>query len=191
MLVIGIVSLIGGIKDKAGLGKAVDLSELAAEDIKDGMIVEGNIVEMWDNFAYEKNDSSTREYYAMPLETSFELDYPVFVAIRAVTAEDKAAASKMSKETDDFYIRDVEPTEWTEMQITGKVKRLGGDILDYFEEYVEEMGYNPSVSMKPYYIDRYSVGRENMKLIFGIVSAFVGLVMLGFYLYFGKIKDRR
>lgn len=192
LLIGGITILVGGIKDKVNLNKPrMNFSELTAEDLRDGMFVEGTVYEMWDNFAYETNDSTTREYYAMPLETSFELDEPVFVAVKVVTSQDKATASKMSKETDDYYIRDIEPAVWTEMQLTGKVKKLKGDILDYFEEYVEEMGYSPAVSMKPYVIVRYTAGHDRLMLTVGIVMAAVGLVMLGLYVFFGIIKRRR
>lgn len=192
LLVGGIIFLVGGIKDKVNLNKPkIDLSELTAEDLKDGMFVEGTIYELWHNFAYEKNDSSTYEYYAMPLETSFELDEPVFVAVKLTNSEDKSTASRMFKETDDYYSREIEPAEWTEMQLTGKVHTLKGDILDYFEEYIEKMGYSPAVNMEPYYINRYSPGHENIGIVVGGVMTGLGLLILGLFVFFGIVKGRR
>ncbi len=188
LLVGGIILLVGGIKDKVSLNKRMDFSEIDADDLRDGMFVEGTIIEMWDDFAYETNDSSTYQYYAMPLETSYVLDHPVFVAVKLTNSTDKATASKMSKETDNYYIRDIEPDEWTVMPMTGKVHMLKGEIRDYFEEYIEEMGYSPSVSMEPYVISRYNPGNENIRLIVGIVMALLGFLILGFFVFFVVIK---
>ncbi len=192
LLVGGMIILVGGIKDKVNLNKPMaDLSELAADDLKSGMFVEGTIYEMWDNFAYEKDDSSTREYYAMPLETSFELDYPVFVAIKLGNSQDKAIASRMSKETDDYYIRGKEPAVWTEMQFTGKVHKLKGEMLGFFEDYVEKMGYSTSTSMQPYVISKYAEGNENIRIVIGGVMTGIGLLILGLFVFFGIVKRRR
>jgi len=192
LLVGGIIFLIGGIADKVNYNKSrADLSELTAEDLKNGMFVEGTIYEMWDDFAYEKNDSSSYEYYAMPLESSFELDYPVFVAIKLGNSQDKTIASRMSKETDDYYIRGKEPAVWTEMQFTGKVHKLKGELLDYFEEYVEEMGYSPSTSMQPYVISKYAEGNENIRITIGGVMTGLGVLILGLFVFFGLVKGRR
>lgn len=192
LLVGGIIFLVSGIKDKINLNKPkVNLSELTAEDLRNGMFVEGTIFELWDDFAYETNDSSTYLYYAMPLETSFELDEPVFVVVKVTNQQDKAIASKMSKETDDYYIRDIMPEQWTEMQLTGKVHKLKGEILDYFEGYIEEMGYSPDVSMEPYVINRYSPGHEDIGIVVGGVMTGVGLLILGLFVFFGIVKGRR
>ncbi len=192
LLVGGIIFLIGGIADKIAYNKPkADLSELTADDLKNGMFVEGTIYEMWDNFAYEKNDSSTYEYFAMPLETSFELDEPVFVAIKLGNSQDKTIASRMSKETDDYYIRGKEPVVWTEMQFTGKVHKLKGEILGFFEEYVEEMGYSTSSSMQPYVISKYAKGNENIRIVIGAVMTGLGVVVGGLFVFFGFIKGRR
>ncbi len=192
LLVGGIIFLAGGIKDKVNYNKSkADLSELTAEDLKNGMFVEGTILEMWDNFAYEKNDSSTYEYYAMPLETSFERDYPIFVAIKLGNPQDKAIASRMSKETDDYYIRGKEPAVWTEMPFTGKVHKLKGEMLGFFEEYMEEMGLSPSTHMRPYVISKYAEGNENIRIVIGAVMTGIGLVIGGLFVLFGLVKGRR
>ncbi len=192
LLIGGIIFLVGGIADKIAYNKPrADLSELAADDLRNGMFVEGTIYEMWDKFAYEKNDSSTYDYYAMPLETSFELEEPVFVAIKLGNSQDKTLASRMSKETDDYYIRGKEPVVWTEMQFTGKVHKLKGEMLGFFEDYVEEMGYSASSSMQPYVISKYAEGNENIRIVIGGVMTGIGVVILGLFVFFGLVKGRR
>ncbi len=192
LLIGGIIFLAGGIKDKIDFNKPkVNLSELTGENLKSGMFVEGTILELWDDFAYEKNDSSTREYYAMPLEISYELDYPVFVAVEFGNSQDKTTASRMSKETDDYYIRGKEPAVWTEMQFTGKVSKLKGKMLGFFEDYVEEMGYSPSTSMQPYVIEKYAEGNENIRIVIGAVMTGLGALILGLFVFFGFVKGRR
>lgn len=191
LLVGGIVFLVGGIKDKVNYGSRMDISEVTANDLKDGMFIEGTIYEIWDKFAYETNDSSTYDYYAVPLETSFTLEYPVFVAVKVTNSSDKSVASRMSKETDDFYLRDIEPAQWTEMPITGRVDKLDGKMLDYLEEYAEEMEFSRNESVAPYVITRYVGGNENVRIVIGAVMTGVGLLILGLFAFFVIVKGRR
>lgn len=191
LLITGIVFMVSGIKDKVNLSKPrVDISEVAPEELKDGMIVSGTIYEIWDEFAYETGDGVNYSYYAMPLESTFEEDEPVFIALSVGSSTDKNIASKMSKETDDYYLRDITPKVWTELQITGKVKKLKGEALDYFEEYIEDMEYSTTRNMKAFYIQRFSEGSENGKLIAGIVMTVIGLIAVALTVFFRIIKGR-
>lgn len=191
LLITGIVFMVSGIKDKVNLSKPrVDISEVAPEELKDGMIVSGTIYEIWDQFAYETGDGVNYSYYAMPLESTFEEDEPVFIALSVGSSTDKNIASKMSKETDDYYLRDISPKVWTELQITGKVKKLKGEALDYFEEYIEDMEYSTTRNMKAFYIQRYSEGSENGKLIAGIVMTVIGLIAVALTVFFRIVKGR-
>lgn len=191
LLIGGIVFLVGGIKDKVNLSQPrVDISELTPEQLKDGMIVEGTIYELWDEFAYETDDGDKYSYYAMPLETTFEESELVFVALCVGNSTDKGIASKMSKETDDYYIKNITPEVWTELHITGKVSKLKGKVLEYFEEYIEEMEYSPNYNMKAYTIKSFSEGSENVKLIAGIIMIAIGLIAVALIVFFRIVKGR-
>lgn len=191
LLVTGIVFMVSGIKDKVNLSKPrVDISEVSPEELKDGMIVSGTIYEIWDEFAYETGDGVNYSYYAMPLESTFEKNEPVFIALSVGSSTDKNIASKMSKETDDYYLRDITPKAWTELQITGRVRKLKGEALDYFEEYIEEMEYSTTRNMKAFYIQRFSEGSENGKLIAGIVMTVIGLIAVALTVFFRIVKGR-
>lgn len=191
LFVVGIVFLVGGIQDKVNLGKVHDISQVEPSQLKSGMIVEGTIVEIWDEYAYEEDDSITYSYYAMPLESSFGMSEPVFVALCLGNSSDKALAAKMSKETDDFYLNDIIPTVWTELPFTGKVTKLKGEARDYFEEYIEEMEFDPDTNMEPYVIKRFKAGSENIKLIAGGIMTVIGLAVSALLVFFRIAKSRR
>lgn len=190
LLVAGIVFLVNGISDKIALSKpAADLSVVEPSELKKGMMVSGTIYEIWDEFAYEEDDNGNiTSYYAFPLESTFEDDEPVFIALKLANSTDRNKAKKMCKETYNYYVDNVEPDVWTELAIHGQVSNLKGEALDYFEEYIDEIGYSKTKNMETIVISRFVPGSENVSLIVGGIMTLIGLLGFGIPLVFRLIK---
>lgn len=190
-VVVGIVFVAGGISDKISSRTKTDISTLTEDKIKDGMMVEGTIYEIWDEFAYDSGDGDYTGYYAFPLEATFEGREPYFVALKLSNAADLKIAEKMSNETDDYYYNDITPNVWTEFEFTGKVRKLRGDGLEFFREYVEQMGYDDADYDKAYVISRYTAGSETGRIVIGVIFAGLGLLMIGGTVLLRLVKGRR
>lgn len=190
LIVAGIVFLVNGISDKIALSKPVgDLTEIKPSELKKGMMVKGTIYEIWDEYAYEEDDNgNVTSYYAFPLESTFDDEEPVFIALKLASSADRNKADKMCKESYDYYVDDIEPDFWTELAINGQVSKLKGEPLKYFEEYIDEIGYNRTNNMKAFVISRYTAGSENIALIVGGIMTAIGLLGFGIPLVFRVIK---
>lgn len=188
-LVMGIVFLAGGIKNKVELSKPKgDLSTMTESDFYDGRFVEGTIYEIWDQFAYMEETSSsgakkkTDFYFAMPLETSYDSDTPKFIVLEVKSGSDLTTANKMAKETDDYYGTGKEPSSgWTELHFTGKVHKLKNDVLKSFENYIKKgLEGGTKENICAFSIARYNEGSENTGLFIGIGLTVIGLGGLAF-----------
>lgn len=190
LMIAGIVFLVDGISDKIALSKpTADLSELKPSELKKGMMVSGTIYEIWDEFAYEEDDNgNVTSYYAFPLESTFEDDEPVFIALKLANSIDKNKADKMCKESYNYYVENIEPAVWTELIIHGQVSNMKGEVLDVFEEYIDEIGYDKTDNMEAFVISRFVPGSENIALIVGGIMTFIGLLGFGIPLVFVIIK---
>lgn len=187
--IMGIVFTGMSVKDKIEAGKPrAELTEMRGEDFKKNIFVEGDIYELWDEFAYMEESNSflgikydsrtTAHYYALPLETSFYGDgEPVFVAIRVSNSSDIALAEKMAKESDDFYRYDKEPLGgWSSMSVVGKVTAMTGNVKQYFTEYVDEVGFSSARNACCYVINIGNSGStSHVGIIFGIILAVLGI----------------
>lgn len=187
--IMGIVFTGMSVKDKIEANKPrAELTEMRGEDFKKNIFVEGDIYELWDEFAYMEesnsflgikyNSRTTAHYYALPLEISFyEDEEPVFVAIRVSNSSDIALAEKMAKESDDFYRYDKEPLGgWSSMSVVGKVTAMTGDIKQYFQEYIEEIGLSAEDNACCYVINVGNSGSTNPAgIITGVILAVLGI----------------
>lgn len=147
--VLGIVLLVMAIKDKVELAKIpANIVTMTENDFYKGRFVEGTLYEMWDEFAtlqesdtifgISYNTKTTAHYFAMPLESTLDSDYPKFIAVSVRSSTDYATAKKMLNETVNYYKTGTEPT--TTMYIKGKITKLTGDGAKFLDEYVSDLG---------------------------------------------------
>lgn len=191
-IAVGIVFIAGGIADKIKVsGEKADFSELTASNLKSGMMVEGTIYEIWDEFAYEEDDGDYVGYFAFPLESSFDEEEPYFAALKLSGLGDVRTAQIMSEETNNYYFDDIVPDTWTEFSFTGKVSKLKGDGLELFQEYVEAMGCDSADYKNAYIIQRYTQGSETMRIVMGALFIVIGLFMTGLVVLIRLVKGRR
>ncbi len=196
VLACGIMLTVSGIGDKISRSKPrADISEITADEFKNGIFVSGTIYELWDAFAYmEESDETlgvkhntrvTANYYAMPLEASFygEDPEPKFVALAIRDPSVIKIADKMVDETNDYYIDGIKPETWTTLEISGKVTELSGDGLKFFKKYVEDQGFSAERTIVPFLInDGNDGGSSTSGLVMGIILTVVGLGGIAFAL---------
>ena len=184
--VLGILLLVMSIKDKIELAKPpADIAAMTESDFYNGRFVEGEIYEIWQEFAtMEESDTifgisyntkTTGHYYAMPLETSFITGIPKFIALSVRDSSDVATANRMVQESLNYYNNDIDLV--TTMHIKGKVTKLKGDGAKYFDEYMEYEGFIPSDVSVHYVINVGNDGSgTTTALLIGIGITVVGVL---------------
>ncbi|MDE7363074.1 MAG: hypothetical protein K2N38_14210 [Oscillospiraceae bacterium] len=189
--VLGIIMLVGSIRDKIELSKPRgNLETMTAADFYNGRFVEGDIIEIWDEYAYMRetdtffgityNTKVTSHSYSMPLPSSFESSSPKFISLSIRDGELKKTADKIVSETNNYLINDVVLDDWTSIHIEGKVTKLSGDNLKLFREYFQEIGGDES-NIVAYEVHVGNDGSNSTTgLIVSIVLTLIGLGGLGF-----------
>ena len=205
LLVCGIIFLVMGIKQKIEYNQPrARLETVTVDELHEGMFVEGEIYELWSEYAYteeskstlgiEHDKKTTDRYFALPMEYSFYpgMDAPMFIA---VCTRDSSEISKMrtiAKESDNYYKNDIELK--TSMHFVGKVQALKGEYLDYFKEYIAwDLGISEAEAAqyyKPYVIRSWKEDNSTTGIIIGAVMTALGLA--GTIIFVVKIiKARR
>lgn len=192
LAIVGGIFLFTEIRDKIEWDKPhADLETITEKDLYVGRVVEGDIYELWNEFAYtEEYDTTlgvqtskeqvTDRYFALPLEYSFyEGSDLVFVAVSSRKSDELRVFKKMEKETVDFY-NGIDYDEYTSTHFVAKVQKLSGEYLQYFREYIADV-YKVSESAAseyyaPYVLRSYS-NPDGMvpMIIIGAVMAFIGV----------------
>lgn len=179
--VLGIVLLIGTIKDKAELAKPRgDLETMTEADFYNGRFVKGTIYELWHNYAdmeeydttfgIKHNTRVTAQYYALPIPV---LEDYKFVALAISNSSQQTIAKKLVNETDAFYEDGTIPS--ASLNVEGKVTKLSGDGLKYLQEYAEYMGFSAD-DVAPFVINDGNDGSNSGgALIIAIVLTVIGL----------------
>jgi len=199
----GIVSLVVGIKDKIEYDKPhKNIEEMRASDFYEGRYVEGDIYEVWDEFAYTEESKSTMgiehdkkvtdHYYVFPLETSFYDQKYMFAALCSRDSAELRVLDKMSDEADDYYMNGEQLK--TKIHFVGKVQALKGEYLQFFREVV---AYNFEVSasevdsiVTPFVIRSWQNDNSGVMIGFGIGGVVIGLAGLAFFII-RKIRTGR
>lgn len=196
--VLGILLLVMSIKDKIELAKPpANIAEMTEDDFYNGRFVEGNIYEIWYEFATMQesdtifgisyNTKTTGHYFVMPLETSFETGSLKFVALSVRDSSDVATANKMVRETLNYYNNDVELE--TTMHVKGKITKLKGKGKDYFDEYIDFQGFIPSDASVYYIINVGNDGKgTTTALLIGIGITVVGVLGTLFSILRGRAR---
>ncbi len=201
MLVGGIVMLIGTIRSKAEWDKPHgDLETITEDELYTGRIVEGEIYDLWEEFAYtEEYDTTlgvqtsksrtTYRYFALPLEYSFyEKEDPVFIAVSTKDSGEISNFKKIEKETIDFYYNGIEYDDYTTVHFVGRVKKLNNEYLGFFKEYIANIYGVSETEAKQYYAPyvlvsyTYNEGAEVFVMVLAAVFAVVGLIGLVFFI---------
>lgn len=184
--IMGVFLLVSAIKDKIELSKPpADIASMTEADYYNGRFVEGNIYELWNEYATLKQSDSTfgikyntrvtGHYFAMPLETSFETGIPKFASISISDSSDLITAQKMEKESLDYYNSDKELV--TSMYVKGKITKLEKDAAKYFDQYMESEGFTPSAVSVHYVINVGNDGSgSTTALIISIAVTLVGVI---------------
>ena len=187
--ILGILLTVMSIKDRQELKKPpANIATMTEDDFYNGRFVEGDIYEIWDRFStVETNSKTTGYYFAMPLETSFETGIPKFVALSVRDSSDYAVASRMAKESLDYYNNYVELE--TVMHIRGKITTLKGDGAKYFDKYIADNGFIPADAAVHYVIN---VGNDGegaaTALLIGIGITAVGVLGALFSIIRGRAR---
>ena len=124
----------------------MDFNEMQASDFYKGQYVQGELLELWDEFAYmeeytetalgrKTNSRVSAHYYIMPLQTSYENDTPVFAAVCLKNVTQISAAEQMINEMNDYWDEESDGL-YTSIPITGKVSIMDDELKQYFYEWL-------------------------------------------------------
>lgn len=114
---------------------------LDGKEVKAGSHIEGNVKYVMDYFAsetsytkYKDGSSSSKKsgnYYLIPIQDGF-------LALKS-RQNDVNTLNQLTDETIEYMTSGTEPT--TEFFMEGSVKKLEGNVANYYNEYLEELGY--------------------------------------------------
>lgn len=167
------------------LKPAVSFEELLEEDgreLKPGSHVKGNVVYVLDYFASEStytrykdgSRSGSRKsgnYYLVPATSG-----PFALKSRQA---DVQALDQLSKETYECLTSGTEPS--TEIFMEGKVELLEGNLVNYYQEYLEKMGYTKGEIAElgdPLVVTYVSFNAVRVMAAIGLVLVLLGLFLL-------------
>lgn len=191
LLIMGIDMMFDSIRDSSAMSKGItDFNEMTESDFEVGRFVQGDVVELLGQFAYEYEESRysssekvTKRYYLMPLYATYDYDNPKYVAVCISNTQMAKAADKIVEETWDYYDYGTEPDKWTELYITGKVSKIDKDIEDLLYEWLLE-GEEGSTRAEmesyvcPYVITYYQLSAASGMTGIGAVMFIIGTLGL-------------
>lgn len=184
--VLGIIMLVAVIKDKVELSKPpAKLETMTEADFYAGRYVEGDIYELWNNYAdlqqsettfgIKHNTKTVGQYFAMPLETSFETGIPKFVSLSVSEQSDIRIAQKMEKESLDYYNDKIDELSTT-MHISGRVTKMSKEAREIFDTYMSNEGFTPS-TVSVYYV--INVNHNTSKSVTAELFIAIGISLVG------------
>ena len=192
---IGISSLVSASQQQSQLSKGLDdFNYLSESRFQKGKFVEGYVYEVYGEFAYEEmysetlgvkhNSRVTSHYYLIPLTGSFETDSPKFIALEIRTEEGVKNAELLMEQTWNYQETGVEPDEWNEFPIQGKISELDSEIEGYLYEWLTNDGADGTRAdyvdmICPYVISEYAPGAVDRGMTIGVVFTLIGLLGIG------------
>lgn len=151
LFILGIYTIIDSGKDSRAMAKGMmDINKISVSNIKEGDFVQGTVLQLEDEFAYEEETRSSygikvservsAHYYVMPLfgSVSEGSDSIQLAAVKIGNTEAAAIADTMVRETYDYYADGTEPEMWTSFDMTGKIVPMDDDIMGYFREWADD-----------------------------------------------------
>lgn len=201
LFICGVILIIAGIAcagdslaQKREMAKGMmDFNEMQASDFYKGQYVQGELLELWDEFAYMEEYTETMgikgksrvsaHYYVMPLQTSYETGSPVFAAVCLRNLSQISQAEQMINEMNDYWDNDGEGYLYTSIPITGKVSVLDDELKQYFYEWLMYGDEGASTSeyeqyVCPYLITAVQPDSSNSALSMGALMAVIGAVLV-------------
>ncbi len=200
LFICGVILIIAGIAcagdslaQKREMAKGMmDFNEMQASDFYKGQYVQGELLELWDEFAYMEEYTETMgikgksrvsaHYYVMPLQTSYENGTPVFAAVCLKNVTQISAAEQMINEMNDYWDEESDGL-YTSIPITGKVSVLDDELKQYFYEWLMYGDEGASTSeyeqyVCPYLITAVQPDSSNSALSMGALMAVIGAVLV-------------
>ncbi len=195
MLVLGIGGIISGLNDKAELAKGVDdFNYLSDGEFYDGKFVEGNVFEIYGEFAYTEsysetlgikhNSKVTSHYYLIPVTGSFESGSLKLIPVEIRTSAGINNAELLMQQTFDFQDHGTEPEIWNEFTLFGRVSALEGEVEEYLYSWLTNDGADGTKDdyknlICPYVITEYAADAPEKTLNFSVVITLIGALGLG------------
>lgn len=194
LLIAGIACASASLAEKREIAKGMkDFNEMYESDFYKGQYVQGELLELWDEFAYMEEYTETMgikgksrvsaHYYVMPLQTSYETGSPVFAAVCLRNLSQISQAEQMINEMNDYWDNDGEGYLYTSIPITGKVSVLDDELKQYFYEWLMYGDEGASTSeyeqyVCPYLITAVQPDSSNSALSMGALMAVIGAVLV-------------
>lgn len=193
LLIAGIACASASLAEKREMAKGMmDFNEMQASDFYKGQYVQGELLELWDEFAYMEEYTETMgikgksrvsaHYYVMPLQTSYENGTPVFAAVCLKNVTQISAAEQMINEMNDYWDEESDGL-YTSIPITGKVSVMDDELKQYFYEWLMYGDEESSTSeyeqyVCPYLITAVQPDSSNSALSMGALMAVIGAVLV-------------
>jgi len=193
LLIAGIACASSSLAEKREIAKGMkDFNEMYESDFYKGQYVQGELLELWDEFAYMEEYTETMgikgksrvsaHYYIMPLQTSYENGTPVFAAVCLKNVTQISAAEQMINEMNDYWDEESDGL-YTSIPITGKVSVLDDELKQYFYEWLMYGDEGASTSeyeqyVCPYLITAVQPDSSNSALSMGALMAVIGAVLV-------------
>lgn len=193
LLIAGIACASSSLAEKREIAKGMkDFNEMYESDFYKGQYVQGELLELWDEFAYMEEYTETMgikgksrvsaHYYIMPLQTSYENGTPVFAAVCLKNVTQISAAEQMINEMNDYWDEESDGL-YTSIPITGKVSVLDDELKQYFYEWLMYGDEESSTAeyeqyVCPYLITAVQPDSSNSALSMGALMAVIGAVLV-------------
>lgn len=193
MLIAGGIFLFTSIREKVEWDKPHgDLDIIKETELYDGKIVEGEIYDLFDEFAYTaeydttlgvqtSKERTTDRYFALPLTYAADEGRWFFIALSSRNSSELRTLEKIENETLDYYFEDVLLDDYTTTHFVGRVQKLDKEYLGFFREYIGEMfdvsGSELDEYCAPYVLESYTNPNSAViGIVIGAILVFIGLV---------------
>ena len=184
--VLGIAAVVVGACGTNGVfGEEMSISELTKENVKEGLIVKGEIYGVWDQFAvHEKEEDgesiTLSAYYSMVMPYSYEGEpTPIFIGVSSSIDNEIAGLDQMRGEVEDIITEESTSDVYTKMNFRGKVVKLDDAKLDFFKKSVAQLlavtEDDVANYIVPYVIESYNGSPFLPVLVAGIVLTIIGV----------------
>lgn len=185
--ILGIAAIVvGACGENGAFGDKINYSELTADNAREGLIVEGDIVYVWDIFADEVKRENGKvvtvgEYYTVVLPHSYTEEVPAFIGFYSTKSYELSTLETL-RSTFESILIGKDDAEGTALHFRGRLKKLDGSRLECIgvsvSDFIEifELGeeYKAENMMVPYVIESYNGGPYAVILIVGIVLTVIG-----------------
>lgn len=173
-----------------------DFNGLNLSDFYRGRFVQGDVFEIYGEFAYTEtyeetfgikhNSEVTAHYYVIPLAGSFETETPLFAALCLTDAQSIKNAELLMEQTWEYMDNGTEPDVWNEFPVTGKIIPMDSEIEGYFYDWFTNDGADGTRAdyenvVCPYVISEFDTSSIGTTHIMGIILTVAGFGGIALY----------